>query len=112
MRIDDDDVKDLLEELDKSVNSPKSTGFHTEEILDGLNRIAVSSANKQKLFQQGILNQLKDVFFKSKEMVAKIAAAKLIWNLAFSDENRRKMKNHKPLMMGKVSTIYIDMLIK
>ncbi|XP_067935708.1 uncharacterized protein [Watersipora subatra] len=100
MKIADDELSYLISELEKSMLRAGASDYHPEEIIDGLNRIAVSDINKLKLIECGVLKLLSKSLnpVKSHTTVHRAAAAKAIWNLAFSEESREEIKAQKGLI--------------
>ena len=100
IKITDDELTYLIDELPKTMQSPRTSGYDPEELLDGLNRIAVSDINKLKLIEFGILEILEKSLNPEEKFtpVHRTAAAKAVWNLAFSDESRLQIKERKVLM--------------
>lgn len=107
MKMSDEELIFLIQALEKSMLSPlnnDSAGYHPEELINGLNRIAVIDVNKLQLIDNGILplltkslNQTKNYSPEHRE-----AAINAIWNLAFTEESRRKIMEQKGLMPGRL----------
>ena len=102
MKITDEELTYLLNQLRNILGPFKTSGYHAEEIIDGLNRIAVNDSNKLKLMEFGILPILEKSLDtdNSHTAVHQTAAAKAVWNLAFSDQSRQEIKKHTKLMKG------------
>lgn len=104
MKITEDELKYLLRELEKALLATKGSDYHPEELIDGLNRIAVSDINKLKLMECGILKWLEKSLNPLKKFTSphRAAAARAVWNLAFSEESRKEIKQQKGLMSGRL----------
>ena len=87
MNADDSNIQFLIKLLEDAMLSPehKSSkyGFSADEILQGLNKIAVSDSNKLKLVAFGALKHYVTLMEPNCSSVENFEAARGIWNLAF-----------------------------
>ena len=101
MKMNDGELSYLINELEKSMRKTRESGYHPEELIEGLSRIAVIDANKLKLIENGILPLLKQSIvadrFTPKHQEATINA---IRRLAFTDESKQKIKDQENLLAG------------
>lgn len=101
LQITDDDLKYLIGELRTTLLKSNDSEYHAAELIDGLNRIAVGDANKIKLLNNSVLVPLvKSLNAKTYPTPQVAAAAKAVWNLAFTQECRKAIINQAGLMQG------------
>lgn len=102
VKITESEIIYLLDELKKSMLTTHTADYKPEELIDGLNRIAVRDINKLKLMECGILKLLSKSLnpIKNYKPQHQVAAAKAVWNLAFSEESRQDIRKQKGLMAG------------
>lgn len=81
-----DELSYLIAQLEKALLI--KSDYSPEELIEGLNRIAVIDVNKVKLVDCGYLDLLKKSMKGKYEPAHQAAAAKGIWNLVFSDKLR------------------------
>lgn len=107
MEMSDEELSFLIGELGKSMEQSKNnpSSYTPEELLLGLNRIAVIDKNKLKVIKSGILPLLKEAISASDSPKRQEAAIKTIWNLAFTQESKQKIKEQEGLMSGAVYVI-------
>lgn len=108
MRMSDEELRFLMSSLSDYIYLKEQlSGLHPEELINGLNHIAVIDDNKTKLINSGILplltkslDQTMDYSVEHQE-----AAVNAVWNLAFTDESRQKIKEEEGLMPGNLCHI-------
>ncbi|KAF6039147.1 hypothetical protein EB796_002545 [Bugula neritina] len=92
MKITDNELSFLIREVRLSMEPERKSGYHPEELIEGLTRIAGIDHNKLKVIEQGALPLLVRSLDADKYNADhQAAAAKAIWNLAFTDESRQKI---------------------
>ncbi|XP_070538016.1 uncharacterized protein [Ptychodera flava] len=91
-------VKMLESALESDDHMSKMYYFDVEELVDGLNKLAQNDANKVTLVESGILPLLVKLMKEAKTEEEMKLVARCIWTLAFSDENKHKIKNEPKLM--------------
>lgn len=79
----------LIKSLETSLLRPME--YSPTELIQGLNRIAVKDSNKVKLIEQGYITLLKRSLLPQYDDRQKAAAARGLWNLAFSAESKKKI---------------------
>ncbi|KAK6476774.1 hypothetical protein HHUSO_G23263 [Huso huso] len=72
-------------------------GYRSEEIAEGLGLIATCEKNKIKMFQAGAIPKLM-LMMESGSSREKIFAIKVVWQLAFHQTTREKLKENSDLM--------------
>ncbi len=82
-----DSIKFIIDLLEKSMETPehytKKYGFAADEILQGLNRLAVNDENKRKITDYGAVKYYVQLLQPDCSTNEKYQAAKGIWTLAF-----------------------------
>ncbi|XP_070538017.1 uncharacterized protein [Ptychodera flava] len=91
-------VKMLESALESDDHMSKMYYFDVEELVDGLNKLAQNDANKVTLVNSGILPLLVKLMKESKTEEEMRLVGRCIWTLAFSDENKHKIRNEPELM--------------
>ena len=92
-------MKFVLEKLENTLYTPdsRSGGFSTLELLKCIYRVAMNDANKIILVYDGILTTLS-ALMKSNKEEEKELTAKVIWSLAFVEDNRHVIMNEQELV--------------
>jgi len=103
MKITDNELSFLIKEVGLSMELERKSGYHPEELIEGLTRIAGIDHNKLKVIEQGALPLLVRSLDADKYNADhQAAAAKAIWNLAFTDESRQKIIEEEGCLEGRV----------
>lgn len=100
MKMTDDELTYFIAELEQSLLSKSASSYLSDELIDGLNRIAVVDMNKLKLIEHGILPLLVKALNRRHPARYQAAAANAIWNLAFTEESRQEIIGQKGCMNG------------
>ena len=100
MEMSDEELRYLINELEKSMLPKSQSEYHPAELINALNRIAVVDVNKLKLIEAGMLPLLTRSLDKKCSPEHQEAAVNAIWNLAFTDESKQKIMEQDGLMKG------------
>lgn len=93
-------IKVLRDALNNTNEHSRKYGYHADELIAGLNNIAVVDANKSKLVKAGVLPLYVEALGRNKPGLQE-AAAKGIWALAFDEESKNMIKQ-EPGCMGEL----------
>ncbi|XP_013394066.1 uncharacterized protein LOC106161607 isoform X2 [Lingula anatina] len=74
------------------------SGYRTSELLHALNKLASNDANKEKLVEGGILPSCVQLLRPENSEEEQVLAAQCVWTLAFSEENKQKIRDEPGLM--------------
>lgn len=101
--LEESDIKFLIAVLQDSLDSPdehsKKYGYHADELIIGLNNIAVVDSNKKRLVDAGILPLYVEAMARKKPALQE-CAARGVWTLAFDDESMKKIKEEPGCLEG------------
>ena len=75
-------------------------GFTVEELMIGINNLALNDENKVKIVQKGGLDPLVKMLTVHFSDTEQELAAGLVWKLAFVPSNRAVIKHNTPLFEG------------
>ena len=90
-------IKVLQDALRSTNEMSRTYGYHAEELICGLDNIAVVDSNKRLLVQAGVLPLYVTAMHKNNPELQQ-RAARAIWTLAFDDENLQKIKAQQDCM--------------
>ncbi|XP_022083194.1 uncharacterized protein LOC110975222 [Acanthaster planci] len=88
----------IREALRTKNHKTKRFGFSVEELMIGLNNLALNDNNKVKIVQKGGLDPLAKMLTVAFSIQEQELAAGLAWKLAFIPSNRPVIQQHKPLI--------------
>ena len=104
IELEEKDIKFLITVLVHALESPDqhSTkyGYHAEELIVGLNNVAVVDSNKKRLVDAGVLPLYVRAMAIDKAELQE-CAAQGVWTLAFDNESMKKIKEEPGCMDGK-----------
>jgi len=98
-------IKVLRDALNNTNEHSRKYGYHADELIAGLNNIAVVDANKSKLVKAGVLPLYVEALGRNKPGLQE-AAAKGIWALAFDEESKNMIKQEPGCMGGLLVKVY------
>lgn len=78
----------------------RAHGYDAEEILDGLNRMAVADSNKEAIVKCGALPLYAVLLKDDCKVEEQIAACKGLWILAFNETNKNLIAGQADCMQG------------
>ncbi|XP_038078512.1 uncharacterized protein LOC119745902 isoform X2 [Patiria miniata] len=88
----------IREGLRTKNHKTKKFGFSVEELMIGLNNLALNDNNKVNIVQKGGLDPLAKMMSMAFSDQEQELAAGLVWKLAFIPSNRPVIQQHKPLI--------------
>lgn len=104
IKLEESDINFLIKVLRDSLSSPnnhsKKYGYHADELITGLNNIAIVESNKNRLVNAGVLPLYVDAMSKAKPAL-QACAARAVWTLAFDEESMKRIKAEPKCMEGK-----------
>jgi len=105
LELGEDDIKFLITVLKDALGQPnersKLYGYNAEELIVGLNNIAVIDSNKQRLVDAGILPYYLDAMKKDNPPLQECAAHG-VWTLAFDENSKQKISSEPHLLESKL----------
>ena len=92
-------IRFILEKLEDTLfaKDHRSGGFSTLELLKSLCRVAMNDANKIILVYDGILTNISPLL-EGEESEEKRWASKMVWMLAFVEDNKRAIRENERLV--------------
>ena len=101
----------LLNALKKALDNPDrhEDVFGVEELVQGLNQLAINDNNKRLIAEHGGIPLLECVLISDDGTnEEKCFAAQGIWQLSFNNKNKLKIRRRKDLMKGKPFNIILS----
>lgn len=105
IELEESDINFIVGVLRDALNSPSTIstkyGYHADEVIAGLNNIAVVESNKKRLVDAGVLPLYVEAMAVDKPSLQE-KAAQGIWALAFDDDSRCKITDEPGCMSGEL----------